>query len=136
MRNSVVVNQGAIKGDVLTLRGGAFRTMLNGYRAFAINHPYISDLIRVLPSALDLLDTSTGAEIDVFYGFVMTKSGFYRNSVYYTNVGNHNVDDVSADLGIDKDSPMAIETLGRLGCVWHWYSRKLPIDLAQGMPRC
>lgn len=83
MRKSLIVDRAACKSDRISLSGSTYHTTVFGQRAIAINHPYITELIRALPYFVELKDPSLNIPVTMACSWVRTGSGWYRNGIVF-----------------------------------------------------
>ena len=130
-RKNPAINQAAVKSDKIALVSSGFRTscVIPGKICFAINHPYLTELLSSFFHTVDVINSDTGEVLDMVVSFVLTKNGFYRNSACFVNPDdNLTVEQFTEHVKGDLMSNVIIEQSG-YGLVYHWYSRDIPVLL-------
>lgn len=138
MRSDLLVNQYASRGDKINLSSRTFKTRFNhaDKLCLAINHPYLSELIRILPSVVDLINPETGEFAGAVVGYTLTNSGWYRCGFYLLDQRSDSGKTFNAETfknslpKLDtngKVDSVYEEDLGSLGKVMWWYSTAIPV---------
>ena len=139
MRSDLLVNQYASRGDKINLSSRTFKTRFNhaDKLCIAINHPYVSELIRIFPGVVDLIDNDILGEIATsIVGYTLTNSGWYRCGFYLLDQGSDSGKSFNAETfrnSLPKLDPngrvdsVYEEDLGSLGKVMWWYSTDIPV---------
>ena len=86
-RRDLIVDRAASKSDRIALSGSVYNTRFLGHMTACINHPYMTELIRAFPYFTDMRDSNSGEIVDVIAGWVLTRSGLYRNGVHFIDAG-------------------------------------------------
>ena len=140
--NSPLVNQSACRSDKISLGSKTYTTRFQSCNklCLAINHPYLSELIRILPSAVDLIGQDIDEISTSIVGYILTNSGYYRCGFYAFEQSKISFEMFKNTL--TKLDPNGLvdsvyeEDLGSLGKVMWWYSKEIPvivpIDLVGG----
>lgn len=138
LRKDSILNQSACRQDRINLGAHTFNTRFNqaSKLCLAINHPYLSELIRILPSAVDLINPETGEFAGAVVGYTLTNSGWYRCGFYLLDQGSDSGKSFNAETfknSLPKLDPngrvdsVYEEDLGSLGKVMWWYSTDIPV---------
>ena len=135
LRRDPAIQQAATKSDQIALRSTSWKSSFMGKECYAINHPYISELVSTLPSCVDVVSEVTGDIIELLVGTVLTSKGVYRNQVYVPDLGNLAKDVKSyitsscEPIGDIAEEPTPL----KMGSVFHWYSVKSAIPLKRSV---
>lgn len=128
-REDAIVNQCACRSDKITLTSSLFRVPFCKKPCLAVNHPYISELLNTFPSTVDVIDPESGQVAYALIGFVLTKYGYFRNGIRFTDKNPMSKDEFASK--IVKLYPDAFdiykEDLGAIGSVFWWYSKQRPV---------
>ena len=132
-KNSPLVNQSACRSDRISLGSKTYTTSFQNVNklCLAINHPYLSELIRILPSAVDLIGQDIDEIATSIVGYTLTNSGWYRCGFYSLDQSKINIEAFRNSLPkLDPNGRVDSvyeEDLGSLGKVMWWYSTDIPV---------
>lgn len=115
--SSPILMKFADKSNSVTSRVCGWHSMFKGIRCIAFNYYYLPEMIGMLPSSIDIMDDE-GNIPDLYLGYVLTNSGYYRCCLYPTST-SVNIEEVSKKLNL-PDSKIIN------GGLW-WYSIETPI---------
>ena len=108
----------------------ACRTEISGFKCIAFNHQYIPESLSMLPTNIDCMDPDTGEIAELYVGYVMTNSGYFRccacptsTSVDMMKVLDRLQSDNMKNLTEDAYNFKIIN-----GNVW-WYSTTVPVKI-------
>ena len=140
--NSPLVNQSACRSDKISLGSKTYTTRFQSCNklCLAINHPYLSELIRILPSAVDLIGQDIDEIATSIVGYILTNSGYYRCGFYAFEQSKINFEMFKNTL--PKLDPNGLvdsvyeEDLGSLGKVMWWYSKEIPVIVPIDLVGC
>ena len=136
LRSDPAVLQAATKSDSISLRSATFKADFLGMECFAINHPYITELVPTFPACVDVVSEVTGNIIDVFVGFVLTGKGVYRNQVYTPTA--RVADKIKSYLKSSQDvigsvyEEPSVVNYNVSSVTLHWYSKEPAITIRKG----
>lgn len=75
----------ANRSNGVTAKVGGWHTLLDGYRAIAINYHYLPEMLPMLPTSVECIDQDSGDVAELYVGYIMTNSGYYRCCAYPTS---------------------------------------------------
>ena len=131
LRNSSpILLKYADKANAITAKVCGWPTTLAGkFRCLAFNCPYIPEMLNVLPTAVDCMDTATGEIADLYVGFVMTNSGYFRCCACPTSTSTDmfKVLDFLQSKYMKQLSEHVYNFKMINGNIW-WYSPDKPVD--------
>lgn len=133
-RRDLIVDRAASKSDRIALSGSVYNASFVGHTTACINHPYITELIRAYPYFTEMRDSATGDIVDVFASWVLTRSGLYRNGVYFIDINTAmKKDELLAKVKEIDPSITEVyeESIGGDGQVYWFYSERpvIPVFL-------
>lgn len=129
-RKSAIVAQASAHSDKISLMASTFRELFLGHTCMCINHPYITELLRSIPTSIDVIDTITGTPLKAFVGFTMTKTGWYRVGVYFFNHPQPTLEEgIRSVPKMFSDARDFYEEKTPYGNVYWFYTRQLPVQL-------
>ena len=124
-RRDLIIDRAASKSDKISLSGSVYNTKMLGRNIAAINHPYVTELIRAYPYFTEMRNTTTGDIVDVLASWVLTRSGLYRNGIYFLDI-NTSLKKEELLVELKKLDPAITEIysedIGRDGEVYWFYS--------------
>ena len=125
-RESLIVDRAACKSDRISLAGSTYFVSLMGHRAIAINHPYITELLRALPYFVELKDPNLNVPVTMACCWVLTKSGWYRNGIVFLDKVKNPTDMIARELAkLDPEvTDIAAEETGWGGLVYWCYTKR------------
>lgn len=131
-RKDSMISQAAAHSDKITLMSLTFRESFLGFTCLCTNYPYITELLRAIPTSVDVIDPGSGLPLKALVGFVLNKSGWYRVGVYFFPVDGAQPSLEEGKTVVPKSFPDArdfFEEKTPYGNVYWFYTRQLPINL-------
>ena len=120
----------ANRSNSITSRVCGWHTVLDGYRVIAFNYNYLPEFLPILPTSVECIDPDSGDVADLYVGFVMTNSGYFRCCAYPTSTSVRPEDILVAlqnkhmkDLNSDCFNYKLIN-----GGLW-WYQSEEPVHI-------
>ena len=123
---SVILKQWISKANSITMRSLAFHTTFQDIPALACNHNNLLDLTPTACLSTDCINPETALPAQVYIGFAMTNSGWYRCTALPTD----DALPATSLLNVVKSRNPDAERTAILhdGAVW-WYERDMPVYL-------
>lgn len=129
--SSPILMKYADKSNGITSRVCGWQTTLdNKYKCLAFNCPYLPEMLHVMPTSVDCMDMTTGDIADLYVGFTMTNSGFFRCCACPTS-SSVDMSQVLQDLQAIHMKQLTEHVYNfKLinGNVW-WYAPEMPVSL-------
>lgn len=129
-KESPILLKYAGRSNSITSRVIGWHTKFEGFRAIAFNHHYIPEMLPVLPTSVECIDEESGDVAELYVGFAMTNSGYFRCCAYPTSTSTK-VEDVLTTLQNKHMRDLNGEVYNfKLinGGVW-WYQPEEPIHI-------
>jgi hypothetical protein len=127
--SSPVLLKFANRGNSITGKVLGWHTNIEGIKCMAFNYHYVPELIPVLPTSVELIDED-GDIPDLYVGYVMTNSGYYRCCACPTSTSANMQAALeklqSAYMKKITDVAYKIEVIN--GALW-WYSTEPPVTI-------
>ena len=138
LRKDLVVRQSAARGDKINIGSRVFCTKWasSNKSCFAINHPYMSEFLKILPSSVELIRSDTREIVGSVVGYTLTNSGYYRCGLFLIDESSLQGKPFTLDLfksWLPKLDPNSLvdsayeEVLPWNDKVMWWYSKEIPV---------
>lgn len=127
--SSPILKRYVDKSSVVTSKVSGWHDVFCGYNAIVFNHPYIPDMLHLLPLNVDCVNQETGTVADIYIGYVMTNSGYYRCCAYPTST-SVKVEDMLQRIQ-QTYMPKVTDICNKMeminGGIW-WYQEEEPVQ--------
>lgn len=129
-RSSPVLLKYADRNNSITAKVSGWMSNIEGIKCVAFNHHYIPEMLHMLPTSIECLDPNTGDIADLYIGYVMTNSGFFRCCACPTST-SVDMDKVLQKLqaAYMKKLTSDVYNLKVIGNNIWWYATEPPVSL-------
>ena len=83
-KSSSILLRFADRSNGITAKVCGWHTFIANIKCMAFNYYYLPEMLTTLPSSVDCIDQDDGEIPEVYVGFVLTNSGYYRCCAYPT----------------------------------------------------
>lgn len=94
---SPILMKYANRSNGITSKTIGWHTMMDGYRSIAFNYNYLPEFLPILPTSVECIDPDSGEVADLYVGYAMTNSGYFRCCAYPTST-SIKIEDVLSNL--------------------------------------
>ena len=126
--SSLILMKYANKSNGITAKICGWHTIIHGIKCIAFNYYYLPEMIPVLPVSLEVMDDE-GNIPDIYVGYVMTNSGYYRCCAYptSTSVDMERIKKTLNDnFAVLRGEGEGIKMIN--GGLW-WYASETPVQV-------